>query len=198
MAKDYGFITAEQAILNMPLGLCIEHIIKAIGDDPVREGLLETPRRVVASWGQLYSGYKQNPEDVFKVFADGACDEMVLLRNIEFFSTCEHHMLPFIGVAHIAYVPNGKVIGVSKLARLLDVFARRLQIQERIGLQVTGALDMHLQPKGAACILRARHLCMACRGVNKQNADMVTSSITGILKTSPAARAELLSLIGVV
>ena len=170
-------------------------VLEFIGEDPHREGLKETPARIIKSWDTLFSGYRQNPETVFKVFEDGACDELVLLKNIEFYSTCEHHMLPFIGKAHIAYIPNGKVIGVSKLARLLEIFARRMQIQERIGMQITEALETYLQPKGAACILEAQHLCMTSRGVQKQDSIMSTSSLTGVLRESAAARAELLQLI---
>jgi GTP cyclohydrolase IA len=171
-------------------------IIEFIGDDPNREGLEETPKRVIESWSELFSGYGSCVEAIFKTFDDGACDEMVLLKNIEFYSTCEHHMLPFMGMSHIAYIPNGKVIGISKLARLLEIFARRLQIQERIGMQVTEALQTHLRPKGAACVLQAKHLCMTCRGVNKQGSEMVTSSLTGVFRENTAARAELFSLIG--
>lgn len=174
----------------------IYELLRSIGDNPDREGLRETPERVVKSWQELYAGYTMHEKDVFKVFEDGACDEMVLLKDIEFFSTCEHHMLPFFGTAHIAYIPNGKVIGVSKLARLLEVFSRRLQIQERIGQQVTAALDQYLEPKGSACVLQAKHLCMTCRGVAKQNSVMVTSSLTGGFKSNPAGRAELMALIG--
>jgi GTP cyclohydrolase I len=178
------------------IGDSIRHMITFIGDDPNREGLKETPNRIVGSWTELYSGYNQEVEDLFTIFEDGACDEMVLLKDIEFFSTCEHHMLPFFGTAHIAYIPNGKVIGISKLARVLEVYSRRLQIQERIGQQVTAALDEYLDPKGSACILSAKHLCMTCRGVNKQNSVMVTSSLTRGFKLNPAARAELMALIG--
>lgn len=173
----------------------VTRIIEFIGDDPKREGLLETPSRVIRSYEQMFSGYKKDPASVFKVFEDGACDEMVILKNTEFSSTCEHHMLPFVGKAHIAYIPKGRVIGVSKLARLLDIFARRLQIQERLCQEVTGALNTHLAPLGSACIIEAQHLCMTCRGVEKQHSKMLTSSLTGVFRNDPAARAELFSLI---
>lgn len=173
----------------------VTRCLQRIGEDPLREGLVETPNRVVKSWKDLYGGYSQDPASVFKVFEDGACDEMVLLKNIEFYSTCEHHMLPFFGRAHIAYIPNGRVVGISKLARLLEVFARRLQIQERLGQQITGAIVDHLKPKGAACILEAQHFCMTSRGVQKQDSIMVTSSLTGAFKDKPEARAELLTLV---
>jgi GTP cyclohydrolase I len=173
----------------------VETLLGYISEDPQREGLKDTPLRVVRSYDQIFGGYLLNPADEMKVFEDGACDEMVLLKEIEFYSVCEHHMQPFFGKAHIAYIPNGRVIGVSKLARVLDIYARRLQIQERICQQVVSALMEHLQPKGAACILEAKHFCMVCRGVQKQNSVMVTSSLEGVFKRDPATRQELYSLI---
>ncbi len=169
--------------------------LQFIGEDPTREGLRETPSRVVRAWGELFAGYKTDPASVCKTFSDGACDEMVLLKNCEFYSTCEHHLLPFFGKAHIAYIPDGKVIGVSKLARLLEVYARRLQIQERLGQQVTKALVDNLMPKGAACVLEAQHFCMTSRGVQKQDSVMITSSLTGVFRDKPEARAEFMGLI---
>lgn len=174
----------------------VRRLIEFIGDDPNREGLLETPDRVVRSYEKLFGGYRQNPADVIKVFEDGACDEMVIVRDVGFYSCCEHHMLPFFGKAHIAYIPNGKVIGVSKLVRLLEVYARRLQIQERLCQQVTVAIEKFLQPKGSACVLEAQHFCMTSRGVQKQNSVMVTSSLTGVfLEKGGTARQEFLSVI---
>lgn len=173
----------------------IRRILQYIGEDPERPGLKETPDRVVRSYAELYAGYKQNPADVFKTFENG-CDEIVLLKNIQFTSTCEHHLLPFIGTASIAYVPqDGKVIGLSKLARLLEIFARRLQIQEKLTTDVTTALNEHLKPLGSACIIKASHLCVACRGVQKQHSEMVTSSLTGVFREDQRARSELLQLI---
>ncbi len=173
----------------------VRHMLAYIGEDPDREGLLETPKRVVASWEQIFSGYRLNPADVMKTFSEGACDEMVVLKDIEFYSTCEHHMQPFFGKAHIAYLPDNKVIGLSKLARLLDICSRRLQIQERLTSDVTKLLDEHLQPKGSACVVEAKHFCMMCRGVGKQNSVMVTSSLTGAFKTDSTVRAEFLQLV---
>ncbi len=173
----------------------VRRLLQYIGEDPSREGLRETPDRVIRSYATLFGGYKQKPEDVVKVFQDGACDEMVVLKGIEFTSMCEHHMLPFIGKAHIAYIPDKKVIGVSKLARILEIYARRLQIQERIGQQITACLDELLQPKGSACILEAQHMCMTCRGVQKQNSIMVTSSLTGAFRDDARTRAEFLSMV---
>lgn len=173
----------------------ITRLLQFIGEKVGREGLKETPQRVIKSYAQIFAGYKQDPADVMKVFEDGACDEMVLLRDIEFYSVCEHHMQPFFGRAHIAYIPNDKVLGVSKLARVLDIYARRLQIQERLTSQVTTALMEHLKPKGAACVLEAKHFCMVCRGVEKQNSRMVTSSLQGAFKEDAATRAEFYSMI---
>lgn len=174
----------------------IKDILRAIGEDPDREGLLDTPKRVVKSWDELYSGYGKDPKELLTVFRAEGCDEMVLLRHIELYSMCEHHMLPFFGVAHVAYIPAGdRVIGISKLARLVEIYARRLQIQERLGEQVTTALMECLKPKGAACIIEADHMCMRMRGVGKQNSTMVTSSLKGVFLTKPEARQELLQLI---
>jgi len=169
--------------------------LQFIGEDVEREGLLETPARVVKSWNELFVGYKQDPRDLVKTFSEGACDEMVALTDIEFYSTCEHHMIPFYGKAHIAYLPNKKVIGVSKLARVLDVFARRLQIQERIGQQVTDFLMDELDALGAACVIEAKHLCMCARGVAKQNSIMKTSSVRGVFRENPEVRREFFSLV---
>ena len=179
--------------------IILKKMIEYIGDDPDREGLRETPKRIMKSWDTLYAGYAQDPGDLFKTFEADGYDQIVLLKDIEMYSMCEHHALPFFGKAHIAYIPAGKVIGISKLARLLDCFARRLQIQERIGEQVTDALMQHLQPRGAACIIEAAHMCMRMRGCQKQGSNMVTSSLRGVFMESSdrglAARSELMSLI---
>lgn len=169
--------------------------LSVIGDDPSREGLIDTPDRIIRSWGELFSGYKQNPEDVLTTFTEGACDEMVIVKDIQFYSTCEHHMIPFFGTAHIAYIPNGKVVGVSKLVRLLNVFARRMQIQERIGTQVVDALMKYLEPKGAACVIEAQHLCMKARGVQNQTSVMQTSALRGAFKDEAETRNEFLGMI---
>lgn len=175
----------------------VTRIISAIGDDPQREGLLDTPKRVIKSWDKLYGGYREDPAEVLKtVFVEGSCDEMVVLRDIEFYSTCEHHMLPFFGKCHIGYIPNGRVVGVSKLARLLEVFARRLQIQERLTTQIAEALVSNLAPKGVMVVMEAQHFCMTARGVEKQDSIMVTSAVRGVFKDSPSeARAEFMSIV---
>lgn len=173
----------------------VRRLIEFIGEDPHREGLLETPKRVLKSYQRLFGGYKQDAKSLMKVFEDGACDEMVVLKDIRFYSTCEHHMLPFWGVAHVAYIPNGKVIGVSKMARLVDMFARRMQIQERIGSQVVDALMEHLQAKGAACVIEAQHMCMTARGVENQTAKMRTSALRGVFLENSETRAEFMQMI---
>lgn len=171
-------------------------MLMAIGEDPSREGLRDTPKRVVKSWEELYAGYSQNPEDILAtVFADGSCDEMVILKDVEFASMCEHHMLPFRGKAHVGYLPDGRVVGLSKLARLVDCYARRLQIQEKMTQEVAVAIQTHLKPKGVAVVIEAHHQCMSCRGVRKLAATMVTSSLTGALRDDARARAEFFSII---
>lgn len=180
------FEAAENAVLQQ---------LVLIGEDTTREGLVDTPKRIVKMWQHIFSGYSKNPADVFTTFDSGNYDEMIILRNIEVYSMCEHHMLPFFGKAHIAYIPNDKVIGVSKLARLLEIYSRRMQIQERIGDQVTADLMKYLNAKGAACIIQATHMCMRMRGVEKQQSEMITSSLTGVFKTDSTVRNELLALI---
>lgn len=169
--------------------------LSAIGENPLREGLMDTPRRVLKSWGELYKGYAQDPKDILTTFSAGEYDQIVLLKNIELYSMCEHHMLPFFGVAHVAYLPSTKVIGISKLARLVDIYARRLQIQERIGDQVTTAIMNLLDARGAACVIEATHMCMRMRGVSKQNSVMVTSSLRGVFAEDKSAKEELMLLI---
>lgn len=174
----------------------IQTLIRWIGEDPNREGLKGTPERVLRSYSELFSGYDQRDLiPLFKTF-DDRCDEMVVLRGVELTSVCEHHLLPFVGVAHVGYVPrDGKVVGVSKLARLVEVYARRLQLQERLTRQVTDALDQHLKPLGSACVVEARHQCMACRGVRQPGAELVTSSLTGVFREDHRARSEFFQLI---
>ena len=173
----------------------IRNQIALIGDDPARPGVLDTPKRIIKSWDEIYKGYQQDPADFMTVFDSDGCDQIVLLKDIELYSMCEHHMLPFYGKAHVAYIPDGRVIGISKLARLLDIYARRMQIQERIGEQVTDALMHYLKPLGAACIIEASHMCMRMRGVGKQNSVMTTSSMKGVFMTKPEAKEELMMLI---
>jgi GTP cyclohydrolase I len=172
----------------------IVRILEYIGEDPNREGLMETPKRVVKSWKELFAGYNQDPKKLIKVFEDGSCDEMVILKDIEFYSLCEHHMLPFFGKINVAYVPNGKVIGVSKIARLVDIYARRLQIQERLTQQIAEFLYKELNAKGVMVTCEAIHFCMVSRGIKKQNSKMITSAIKGVFEENEV-RQEFLNLI---
>lgn len=174
----------------------IRHFFKYIGDDPNREGLSETPERVMRSWDKLFGGYRQNPDDIMTVFEDDKCDEIIILKDIEFYSTCEHHILNFSGKIHIGYLPDKKIIGISKLARLVEIFSRRLQIQERLVNQIADCLNEKLEPKGVMVVCEAQHLCMTSRGIEKQNSIMVTSAIRGVFRDkNTGAREEFMGLI---
>ncbi len=176
----------------------IVKILKYLGENPDREGLKETPDRIIRSWEKIFGGYVQDPDQVITTFEEDNVvphNQIILLKDIEFYSTCEHHFLPFVGKAHVAYIPQGKIVGISKLARVLEVYARRLQIQERIGNQVSHYLMSKLNPLGAACIIEAKHFCMTSRGVEKQNSVMVTSSLRGCFLENPQTRQELMTLI---
>jgi len=174
----------------------LREILRRIGDDPDREGLHLTPDRIVRSWKEIYGGYAEQAEDLLITqFQAEQYDEMVLLRDFEFFSTCEHHMLPFYGKAHIAYLPNQKIVGLSKLARLTDMYARRLQVQERLTFQIANDLQRVLKPKGVAVMIEAKHQCMCSRGVRKQEGKMVTSCLLGAFKENLASRTEFLALV---
>ena len=171
-------------------------LIRRLGEDPTRDGLIDTPKRVEKSMDFLTRGYGQTVTEVLhNALFDVDYDEMVIVKDIEFFSLCEHHMLPFFGKVHLAYVPNGKVIGLSKTARLVDVFARRLQVQERLTSQVAGAIQEAIQPQGVAVIIEAQHLCMMMRGVEKQGSSTITSAMLGVFKTQQQTRNEFLSLV---
>lgn len=174
----------------------IKRLLQFIGEDPERGGLRETPHRVAKAWAHWCSGYGKNAADILKVFEDGAekCDEMVIVKDIPIYSKCEHHLADIFGTATIAYIPNGKIVGLSKLSRLADMFARRLQVQERLTNQIADALEEHLQPKGVGVIIRARHLCMESRGICQQGHYTITSALRGVLKDKPEARAEFMEL----
>ena len=174
----------------------IKRLLQFIGEDPERGGLRETPRRVAKAWAHWCSGYGKNAADILKVFEDGAekYDEMVIVKDIPIYSHCEHHLAPIFGTVTIAYIPNGKIVGLSKLSRLADIYARRLQVQERLTNQIADALDEHLQPKGVGVIIRARHLCMESRGICQQGHHTITSELRGVLKDKPEARAEFMEL----
>jgi GTP cyclohydrolase I len=172
----------------------VREILLAIGEDPDREGLQQTPNRVARSYRELMSGLHIDPRAYLKTVFTERYDEVVLLRDIEFHSLCEHHLLPFTGRAHVAYLPAGKVVGLSKLARLVEGFARRPQVQERLTTQIADALMEELNPVGSACVIEAVHTCMTIRGVKKHGSVMVTSALRGIFKENPSSRAEILAL----
>lgn len=174
----------------------IVRLLQLVGEDPSREGLLETPARVVKAWKHWCSGYDKNPADLLKVFEDGAegCDQMVVRKDIPIYSHCEHHLAAIIGKCTIAYIPRGKVLGLSKLDRLADMFARRLQVQERLTNQIADALMEHLDPVGVGVWISARHLCVESRGVASSNSETITTALRGCIRDQDAARAEFLAL----
>ena len=173
----------------------VRHLLEALGENTDREGLADTPRRVARMYRELFAGVGTDPSiHLQRVFTE-QYDEVVLLRDIDFHSLCEHHLLPFHGKAHVAYLPNGRVVGLSKLARTVDAFARRPQVQERMTCQIADALMRHLDAKGAVVVVEAEHMCMKMRGVQKPNGVMVTSAVRGVFKENAAARSEVMSLI---
>lgn len=174
----------------------VKTLLGYIENDPSREGLEDTPSRVINSWDEIFAGYHQSPEHVLSSTFNGeGYDGIVLLKDIEFHSTCEHHLQPFTGSAHVAYIPTDRIVGISKLARIVDLHSRRLQNQERITKNVADDLEEHLSPLGCAVIIEASHGCMQCRGVKKQNATMTTSSMRGVFYDKAEARSELMRLI---
>ncbi len=175
----------------------IAKILAEIGEDPLREGLIRTPARVESSLRYLTGGYKLDADSILNgALFDVQHDEMVIVKDIEVFSLCEHHMLPFFGKCHVAYLPTNKVVGLSKIPRLVDMYARRLQVQERLTMQIAQTLDDKISPRGVAVVVEAKHLCMAMRGVEKQNSVAVTSSMIGVFKDNQNTRNEFLNLIG--
>ena len=169
----------------------ITTLLRYVGEDPSRDGLRDTPGRVARAWREMTSGYDDDPAVILGRTFEESSDEMIILRGISFYSTCEHHLLPFYGTATIGYLP-GKVVGISKLARLVECFARRLQIQERMTRQIAEAVETHLGARGVGVILRAHHLCMGCRGVRQEETEMVTSSMLGTLRSDATSRSEFL------
>ena len=181
---------------GVPFENLVAEMLRQLGEDPERQGLLKTPQRVASALRWLTRGYQLDPE---KLIRDAMFDEphegMVLVRDIELYSMCEHHMLPFFGKAHVAYIPNGRIVGISKLARLVEVFARRLQVQERLTAQVADALFTVLEPQGVGVVIEAHHLCMMMRGVEKQHSKTITSSVRGNFRTDQKTRDEFLRLV---
>jgi GTP cyclohydrolase IA len=175
----------------------VRQIIEAIGEDPHREGLLDTPKRVAKAMKEITIGYHQNIEKLINgAIFEAESDEIIIVKDIELYSLCEHHMLPFFGKAHVGYIPSNKIIGLSKIPRIVDMYAKRLQIQERLTKQIADCLCTQLNPRGVMVVLEARHMCGMMRGVEKQNSSMVTSCCLGEFKSDSAARAEFLNLIG--
>tara|TARA_B100000902_G_scaffold224856_1_gene213522 strand:+ start:351 stop:947 length:597 start_codon:yes stop_codon:yes gene_type:complete len=189
--SDKGRPTKEEAME------AVKTLISWAGDDPTREGLLETPDRVVRSYGEFFEGYNIDPEAALaKTFEEvEGYDEMVIVRNIRVESHCEHHMVPIIGIAHVGYIPNSRVVGISKLARVVDIFGKRLQTQETMTAQIADTINRVLQPKGVAVVIDAAHECMSTRGIHKTESSTVTSQMLGIFKENPKTRSEFMNLI---
>jgi GTP cyclohydrolase I len=177
----------------------VRTLLRWAGDEPTREGLLDTPRRVVDAYAEWFSGYHEDPQDYLKrTFEEvGGYDEMIVLRDIKFESFCEHHIAPIIGRAHIGYVPNGKVVGISKLARVVNAFAHRLQVQEKLTAQIAHCIDAVLKPRGVGVVIDASHGCMTTRGVHKRDVSMITSQMLGSFREDPRTRAEFLKFIDI-
>jgi len=173
----------------------VKEILQAIGEDPKREGLKATPARVARMYQELLGGIDVDPKQYFKAVFEEKYDEMVVLRDIPFQSMCEHHLLPFLGKAHVAYLPHGRVIGISKIARVVDAFSRRPQVQERLTNQIADLIMAELEPRGVAVILEAQHTCMTIRGAKKPGSIMITSAVRGLFKSNPSTRAEAMSLL---
>lgn len=197
MAEPHPLFDDHSAPADARIAALVREIIEALGEDSSREGLRRTPERVASTMRFLLSGYELEVDQVVNgaLFAE-SYEEMVVVKDIEVYSLCEHHLLPFYGRAHVAYLPRGKILGLSKIPRVVDVFARRLQVQERLTTQVADALQEVLEPYGVAVVIEAVHLCMMMRGVQKQNSSAVTSALTGVYQTDEKSRAEFLNLIG--
>lgn len=201
MTVEAGEASGDEARLpaidNERIERAVREILIAVGEDPDRDGLLETPARVARMYAEQFAGLRQAPEDVLTTVFESEHDEIVLVRDIELYSTCEHHLVPFFGKAHIGYIPNekGKITGLSKLARLVDVYARRPQVQERMTYQIADAVMRILEPRGVIVVLEAEHLCMSMRGVRKPGAKTVTSAVRGTFRENARTRAEAMSLV---
>ena len=174
----------------------VKIMMQSVGEDPEREGLLKTPERVYKAYQFMFGGYQQDPKDILEsALFTSSNDEMVLIKDIELYSTCEHHLLPIIGRAHVAYIPDGKVVGLSKIPRVVDIFSRRMQIQEQLTEQIAEAIMQTIQPKGVAVVIQARHMCMEMRGVEKINSTTTSSALRGLFKKDEKTRAEFFNLI---
>jgi GTP cyclohydrolase I len=182
--------------MNDALETHVEGLLKELGEDPARDGLRRTPARVAKALRFFTQGYGQNPVELLnEALFDVSYDEMVLVKDIDFYSLCEHHLVPFFGRVHVAYIPNGKVVGLSKIPRIVEMFARRLQVQERLTMQIAETFEEILAPRGVAVVVESIHLCMMMRGVQQQNAFAITSSLKGVFQSDPKTRAEFMELI---
>ena len=190
-------MSEKEALERLKFRDHVTEILKLVGEDPSREGLAKTPQRVERAWKHFTAGYAQDPAEILKkaVFDASDYDEMVIVKDIDVFTLCEHHLLPFFGKCHVAYLPKNKIVGLSKIPRVVDVFCRRLQIQERLTTEIARTLEKVLKPKGVGVVIEASHLCVMMRGVEKQNASMVTSAMRGRFRSDPRTRDEFLNLI---
>ncbi len=195
MPKNKKPLTDNLKTLRPKLEANVRFLIESLGEDPHREGLRATPRRVVDAFARLFSGYGQDPKKIATTFNAENYDEMIVMKDIEFYSNCEHHMVPFFGKVHIGYIPNKKIIGLSKIPRVVDIFARRLQNQERLTMNIAETLRDLIDPRGVGVVIEAEHLCVKSRGVEKQNAKVVTSAMLGLFKKTLNTRNEFLRLI---
>ena len=193
--SDQSLVAGSEAVDQERIQAAVREILLAVGEDPDREGLRETPRRVAAMYAEVFSGLRLDPADVLRVGFEEGHQELVLVKDIPFYSMCEHHFLPFHGVAHVGYIPNGRVVGLSKLARALEILARRPQLQERLTSQLADAIMTTLEPSGVAVVVRAEHLCMTMRGIRKPGSQTVTSAMRGVFQRGAATRAEFMSLL---
>ena len=186
----------DKAQNNAALEEAVKKLIESLGENVVREGLSATPRRVAKAFEKMFSGYQQKPEEILTTFDGEGYDEMIVVKDIDLYSMCEHHFLPFFGKAHIGYIPDGKIIGLSKIPRLVEIFSRRLQNQERLTMEIAQSLKKLINPRGVGVVLEAKHLCMMARGVEKQGSQVTTSAMLGLFKKEINTRSEFLKLIG--
>jgi len=198
IASDAAATLADQRPSRAEAEAAVRVLLRWAGDDPTREGLVDTPNRVVRSYEEYYAGYHEDPEEILRrTFEEtDGYDEMVVLRDIRLESHCEHHMVPFIGKAHVGYLPGRRVVGISKLARVVDIYARRLQIQEKLTAQIANTIQEVLNPRGVAVVIEAAHQCMTTRGVRKPGVTMVTSRMLGAFRDDPSTRREFMALVG--
>ena len=189
-------MSAARGNARDPIETSVEAILKELGEDPTRDGLIKTPHRVAKAMRFFAKGYAQDPAEILTgALFDVNYDEMVMVKDIDFYSLCEHHMVPFFGRVHVAYIPNGKVVGLSKIPRTVEIFARRLQVQERLTMDIAQTLEAVLKPKGVGVVVEAKHLCMMMRGVEKQNSFAITSSLRGTFESDSKTRSEFIELI---